>query len=149
MDKQFFYFIFKQCCRQVFIGRLRLGNPWDTDSCGSTFFRRLLIRILVPTFLLLDPGGGGGVPEAEKQLKAAEEEYPKAKMSLGELEKELAENEIHTKLEKELAVLNQQEEIFIKEAVAKKFNAETLRKLTGDDTIDFERFRIFYLNVNG
>ena len=60
MDKQFFYFIFKQCCRQVFIGRLRLGNPWDTDSCGSTFFRRLLIRILVPTFLLLDPGGGGG-----------------------------------------------------------------------------------------
>ncbi len=54
--------------------------------------------------------------EAEKQLKAAEEEYPKAKMSLGELEKELAENEIHTKLEKELAVLNQQEEIFIKES---------------------------------
>ena len=33
------------------------------------------------------------------------------------------------------------EEIFIQEAVAKKFNAETLRKLTGDDTIDFERFR--------
>lgn len=40
------------------------------------------------------------------------------------------------------------EEIFIKEAVAKKFNAETLRKLTGDDTIDFERFRkyCYYLS---
>lgn len=40
------------------------------------------------------------------------------------------------------------EEIFIKEAVAKKFNAETLRKLTGDETIDFERFRkyCYYLS---
>lgn len=40
------------------------------------------------------------------------------------------------------------EEIFIQEAVAKKFNAETLRKLTGDDTIDFERFRkyCYYLS---
>ncbi len=32
------------------------------------------------------------------------------------------------------------EDIFIKEEVAKKFNAETLRKLTGDDKIDFEKF---------
>lgn len=32
------------------------------------------------------------------------------------------------------------EEIFIREEVAKKFNAETLRKLTGDETIDFEKF---------
>ena len=40
------------------------------------------------------------------------------------------------------------EAIFIQEAVAKKFNAETLRKLTGDDTIDFERFRkyCYYLS---
>lgn len=40
------------------------------------------------------------------------------------------------------------EEIFIQEAVAKKFNAETLRKLTGDETIDFERFRkyCYYLS---
>jgi hypothetical protein len=40
------------------------------------------------------------------------------------------------------------EDIFIQEAVAKKFNAETLRKLTGDDTIDFERFRkyCYYLS---
>lgn len=40
------------------------------------------------------------------------------------------------------------EEIFIREEVAKKFNAETLRKLTGDDTIDFEKFRkyCYYLN---
>lgn len=40
------------------------------------------------------------------------------------------------------------EEIFIQEEVAKKFNAETLRKLTGDDTIDFERFRkyCYYLS---
>lgn len=40
------------------------------------------------------------------------------------------------------------EEIFIQEEVAKKFNAETLRKLTGDETIDFERFRkyCFYLS---
>jgi len=30
------------------------------------------------------------------------------------------------------------EDIFIQEEVAKKFNAETLRKLTGDDSIDFE-----------
>ena len=35
------------------------------------------------------------------------------------------------------------ENIFIEEAVAKKFNAETLRKLTGDDAIDFEKFRKF------
>jgi hypothetical protein len=40
------------------------------------------------------------------------------------------------------------EEIFIQEEVAKKFNAETLRKLTGDDTIDFEKFRkyCYYLS---
>ena len=40
------------------------------------------------------------------------------------------------------------EDIFIQEAVAKKFNAETLRKLTGDDHIDFERFRkyCYYLS---
>jgi hypothetical protein len=40
------------------------------------------------------------------------------------------------------------EEIFIREEVAKKFNAETLRKLTGDDTIDFEKFRkyCYYLS---
>ncbi len=40
------------------------------------------------------------------------------------------------------------ENIFIEEAVAKKFNAETLRKLTGDETIDFERFRkyCYYLS---
>lgn len=40
------------------------------------------------------------------------------------------------------------EEIFIQEAVAKKFNAETLRKLTGDETIDFEKFRkyCYYLS---
>ena len=40
------------------------------------------------------------------------------------------------------------EEIFIQEAVSKKFNAETLRKLTGDETIDFERFRkyCYYLS---
>lgn len=40
------------------------------------------------------------------------------------------------------------EEIFIREEVAKKFNPETLRKLTGDDTIDFEKFRkyCYYLS---
>lgn len=40
------------------------------------------------------------------------------------------------------------EEIFIREEVAKKFNAETLRKLTGDETIDFEKFRkyCYYLS---
>ena len=40
------------------------------------------------------------------------------------------------------------EDIFIQEAVAKKFNAETLRKLTGDDAIDFEKFRkyCYYLS---
>jgi len=40
------------------------------------------------------------------------------------------------------------EDIFIQEAVAKKFNAETLRKLTGDDEIDFEKFRkyCYYLS---
>ncbi len=40
------------------------------------------------------------------------------------------------------------EDIFIQEEVAKKFNAETLRKLTGDDSIDFERFRkyCYYLS---
>jgi len=40
------------------------------------------------------------------------------------------------------------EAIFIQEAVAKKFNPETLRKLTGDDNIDFERFRkyCYYLS---
>lgn len=40
------------------------------------------------------------------------------------------------------------EDIFIQEAVSKKFNAETLRKLTGDDEIDFEKFRkyCYYLS---
>jgi hypothetical protein len=40
------------------------------------------------------------------------------------------------------------EDIFIQEEVAKKFNAETLRKLTGDNTIDFEKFRryCYYLS---
>ena len=40
------------------------------------------------------------------------------------------------------------EEIFIQEAVSKKFNSETLRKLTGDDSIDFEKFRkyCYYLS---
>ena len=40
------------------------------------------------------------------------------------------------------------EEIFIQEEVAKKFNAETLRRLTGDDKIDFEKFRkyCYYLS---
>jgi hypothetical protein len=40
------------------------------------------------------------------------------------------------------------EDIFIQEEVAKKFNAETLRKLTGDDSIDFEKFRryCYYLS---
>jgi hypothetical protein len=40
------------------------------------------------------------------------------------------------------------EDIFIQEEVAKKFNAETLRKLTGDESIDFERFRkyCYYLS---
>lgn len=40
------------------------------------------------------------------------------------------------------------EDIFEQEEVAKKFNAETLRKLTGDETIDFERFRkyCYYLS---
>ena len=76
--------------------------------------------------------------EAEKQLKAVEkeylEEYPKAKKSLGELEKELAENENYAKLEKELAVLNQQEKIFIKESnfaflsCREKINAEILKQ---------------------
>ncbi len=40
------------------------------------------------------------------------------------------------------------EDIFIQEEVAKKFNPEVLRKLTGDDEIDFDRFRkyCFYLS---
>lgn len=40
------------------------------------------------------------------------------------------------------------EDIFIQEEVGKKFNGETLRKLTGDETIDFEKFRkyCFYLS---
>ena len=40
------------------------------------------------------------------------------------------------------------EAIFIQEEVAKKFNAETLRKLTGNDNIDFEKFRkyCYYLS---
>jgi hypothetical protein len=40
------------------------------------------------------------------------------------------------------------ENIFIEEAVAKKFNATTLRNLTGDETIDFEKFRkyCYYLS---
>lgn len=40
------------------------------------------------------------------------------------------------------------EEIFIQEEVAKKLNPEILRKLTGDETIDFEKFRkyCYYLS---
>ena len=40
------------------------------------------------------------------------------------------------------------EDIFTEEAVAKKFNAEVLRKLTGDERIDFEKFRkyCYYLS---
>lgn len=40
------------------------------------------------------------------------------------------------------------EDIFIQEEVAKKFNPEILRKLTGDDKIDFEVFRkyCYYLS---
>lgn len=40
------------------------------------------------------------------------------------------------------------EQIFIEEEVAKKFNAETLRKLTGDENIDFGKFRkyCYYLS---
>lgn len=40
------------------------------------------------------------------------------------------------------------ERIFIEEQVAKKFNPEILRKLTGDDQIDFERFRKFCYTCN-
>lgn len=40
------------------------------------------------------------------------------------------------------------EEIFIQEEVSKKYNAEVLRKLTGDDTIDFERFRKYCYYVS-
>jgi hypothetical protein len=40
------------------------------------------------------------------------------------------------------------EQIFIEEQVSKKFNPEILRKLTGDDTIDFERFRKFSFELN-
>lgn len=35
------------------------------------------------------------------------------------------------------------ERIFMEEQIAQKLNAEILRKLTGDDTIDFEKFRKF------
>lgn len=40
------------------------------------------------------------------------------------------------------------EQIFIEEEVAKKFNPETLRKLTGDENINFEKFRkyCYYLS---
>lgn len=40
------------------------------------------------------------------------------------------------------------ENIFIEEQVAKKFNAEILRNLTGDDKVDFEKFRkyCYYLS---
>jgi len=40
------------------------------------------------------------------------------------------------------------EEIFIQEEISKKFNPEILRKLTGDDQIDFEKFRkyCYYLS---
>ncbi len=40
------------------------------------------------------------------------------------------------------------EDIFIEEQVAKKFNAETLRNLTGDENVDFEKFRkyCYYLS---
>ncbi len=40
------------------------------------------------------------------------------------------------------------EDIFIQEEIGKKFNGETLRKLTGDENIDFEKFRkyCYYLS---
>ncbi len=40
------------------------------------------------------------------------------------------------------------EEIFIQEEVSKKFNPEVLRRLTGDDSIDFERFRKYCYYVS-
>lgn len=40
------------------------------------------------------------------------------------------------------------EEIFIQEEIAKKFNPEILRKLTGDDRIDFEKFRKYCYNLS-
>ncbi len=40
------------------------------------------------------------------------------------------------------------ETIFVKEEVAKKFNAETLRRLTGDDKIDFEKFSKYCYNLS-
>jgi hypothetical protein len=39
------------------------------------------------------------------------------------------------------------EQIFIDEQVAQKFNPEILRRLTGDETIDFERFRKYCYSV--
>lgn len=40
------------------------------------------------------------------------------------------------------------EKIFIQEEIAKKFNPEILRKLTGDDRIDFEKFRKYCYNLS-
>ncbi len=40
------------------------------------------------------------------------------------------------------------EEIFIQEEIAKKFNPEILRKLTGDGRIDFEKFRKYCYNLS-
>ncbi|MFL5753100.1 MAG: carboxypeptidase-like regulatory domain-containing protein [Bacteroidia bacterium] len=39
------------------------------------------------------------------------------------------------------------EQIFIDEQVDQKFNAEILRRLTGDETVDFERFRKYCYSV--
>ncbi len=40
------------------------------------------------------------------------------------------------------------EQIFIEEQIARKFNPEILRQLTGDDTIDFERFRKYCYTIS-
>lgn len=40
------------------------------------------------------------------------------------------------------------EDIFVKEAVAKKFNPEILRRLTGDDKINFEKFRTYCFYIS-
>jgi hypothetical protein len=40
------------------------------------------------------------------------------------------------------------EQLLIDEEVAQKFNPEILRRLTGDETIDFEKFKKYCYNVN-
>ncbi len=50
------------------------------------------------------------------------------------------------KANRKLAALYEQ--MFIDELVEKKFNAEILRRLTGDETIDFEKFRRFCYNIS-